>query len=92
MRDDAGMRTTLDLDADVLMAIKEIAEMRGSTAGKVLSELVRVALAPKQAGVVRNGVPVLPRSPAGTPLITTARVNELRDDPIAEFGDLALPS
>ena len=86
------MRTTLDLDADVLMAIKEIAEMRGSTAGKVLSELARAALAPKQAGAVRNGVPVLPRSPAGTPLITTALVNELRDDPVAEFGDLALPN
>ena len=37
------MRTTLDLDEDVLQAAKEIAAARGMTAGKVLSELARRA-------------------------------------------------
>jgi hypothetical protein len=38
------MRTTLDLDEDVLQSAKEIALFRGSTAGQVISELVRKAL------------------------------------------------
>jgi hypothetical protein len=73
------MRTTLDIDDDVLQAVKELAELRGRTAGKMLSELVRSALRPRTVPAVRNGVPVLPRGPAGTPIMTIARVNELRD-------------
>jgi hypothetical protein len=53
------MRTTLDLDDDVLQAIKELAEHRRSTVGKVASDLVRRALAPRASPTVRNGVPVL---------------------------------
>jgi hypothetical protein len=79
MRDDPRMRTTLDLDDDVLQAAREIAAMRGKTAGQVLSELARKALEPKQAGRVRNGVPVLPRRP-GTRILTMKRVEELLDE------------
>jgi hypothetical protein len=35
------VRTTLDIDPDVLQAAKEIAANRGTTTGKVLSELAR---------------------------------------------------
>ena len=80
MRDDPAMRTTLDLDDDVLQAVKEIAAARGTTAGKVVSELARKALTPSSAGRVRNGVPLLPRRPAGTPRPTMKLVNELRDE------------
>jgi hypothetical protein len=38
------MRTTLDLDDDVLASAKEIARREGKTAGQVLSELARRAL------------------------------------------------
>ena len=38
------MRTTLDIDDEVLEAVKEIARRRHSTAGTVLSELARRAL------------------------------------------------
>ena len=38
------MRTTLDIDDDVLQAAKEIALTQGSTAGKVFSELARKGL------------------------------------------------
>lgn len=38
------MRTTLDIDADVLQATKELAAQQGLTAGKVLSDLARKAL------------------------------------------------
>ncbi len=81
MRDDLGpMRTTLDLDEDVLLAAKEIAAQRGSTAGKILSELARKAL--QQASKskrMRNGVPLLPPAPAGAPRATMKIVNALRD-------------
>jgi hypothetical protein len=79
MRDDHVMRTTLDLDDDVLQAVKELAEFRGSTAGKVLSELARKALEPAGTPRVRNGVPLLPARP-GAPRLTMKKVNELRDE------------
>ncbi len=37
------MRTTLDIEGDVLIAAKEIARQKGSTLGKVLSDLARQA-------------------------------------------------
>jgi hypothetical protein len=82
MRDDTLMRTTLDLDDDVLQAAKELASMRGTTAGKVMSDLARAALAPAPASGerMRNGVPLLPRRPPGSPLLTMKLVNDLRDD------------
>ena len=75
------MRTTLDLDDDVLQAAKEIAESRHTTAGKIVSELVRKGLErPATAARVRNGVPLLPRRAAGAPRPTMKLVNGLRDD------------
>ena len=81
MRDDRLVRTTLDIDPDVLEAAKELAEHRGTTAGKVLSELARKALASKSRATVRNGLPLLPRRPSGSPRPTLALVNRLRDEP-----------
>ena len=81
MRDDPQMRTTVDIDDDVLVAAKEIAASRRTTAGKVMSELMRRALAPPARGPrVRNGVPLLPRRSAATPALTMKLVNDLRDD------------
>jgi len=36
MRDADHMRITLDLDDDILQAAKELADVRGTTAGKVV--------------------------------------------------------
>jgi hypothetical protein len=80
MRDDRKMRTTLDIDADVLQAAKEIAENRGTTAGKVLSELARKSLSSGKEVQVRNGVPLMPRGPEGSPRLTMEMVNALRDE------------
>jgi hypothetical protein len=80
MRDDRLVRTTLDIDDDVLQAAKELAASRASTAGKVLSDLARKALQPARTPRVRNGVPLLPRRPAGAPRPTMKLVNELRDE------------
>ena len=73
------MRTTLDLDLDVLQAAKEIGAARGMSAGQVISELVRKALASPTSKKVRNGVPLLSRK-AGSPPLTMAAVNQLRDE------------
>jgi hypothetical protein len=77
MRDDRPVRTTLDLDDDVLEAAKEMGELRGVTAGKVVSDLVRKALTRESSETVRNGVPLLPRR--GGRIVTMKLVNELRD-------------
>lgn len=77
------MRTTIDIDEDVLLAAKELAAARGTTAGKVLSELARRGLTPADAGppTTRNGVPVMPLRPGGAPRVTMHQVNGLRDEP-----------
>lgn len=76
------MRTTVDLDEDVLQAAKEIAAQRGSTAGKVLSELARRGLQQRaRQGRVRNGVPLLARRAAAATRPTMRHVNDLRDEP-----------
>ena len=80
MHDDALVRTTLDLDEDILQAAKEIAAARRTTAGRVVSDLARKALTPSRAGRVRNGVPLLPRRPTGAPRPTMKLVNTLRDE------------
>jgi hypothetical protein len=63
------MRTTLDIDDDVLSAAKELASKERKTAGKILSEFFRRALhAPATATSnaritkysMKNGIPVLP--------------------------------
>ena len=81
MRDDDLVRTTLDLDEDVLQAAKELAATRGTTAGRVISELARKAFTPTRASRIRNGVPVLPRRPSGAARPTMKLVNTLRDEP-----------
>ena len=76
------MRTTLDIEDDVLQAAKELARRDGSTAGRVLSELARRGLAGADRGArgrprLRRGVPVLP-SRGG--LVTMEQVQRLRDE------------
>ena len=74
------MRTTLDIDEDVLRAAKDLAASRRTTAGRVLSDLARAALAPKQrTPTLRHGVPVLPPRPGEGP-VTRDVVKRLRDD------------
>jgi hypothetical protein len=74
------MRTTLEIDDDVLMAAKEIARATGVTAGEALSRLARKGLErPKPASRVRNGVPLLDRSPGG-PVLTLDLIKQLQED------------
>jgi hypothetical protein len=76
------MRTTLDIDEDVLDAAKNLAEVRKTTAGKVISELARQALQPRKTPKkfhLRNGVPLLPFKRGGK-VVTMELVNKLRDE------------
>jgi hypothetical protein len=81
MFDDRRVRTTLDLDDDILQAVKELGQLHRKTAGQMLSELARRALAPAPVvrARVRNGVPLLPSRP-DAPIMTMADVNRLRDE------------
>jgi hypothetical protein len=57
------MRTTLDIDDDVLAAAKELAKARDSTAGRVISDLARQALtesAGRESPQYRGGFRLLP--------------------------------
>ena len=73
------MRTTLDIDDELLAAIKKMAEAEGSTMGLVVSRLVRKGLEPPPREYkIRNGVPLIPAEP-GEPPLTTEIVNALRD-------------
>lgn len=76
------MRTTLNVDDDVLMAVKERARRERRSAGEVLSDLARQALTAKstehasEVGA-RNGFVPLPSR--GRP-VTNALIDELRED------------
>jgi hypothetical protein len=74
------MRTTVDIDDDILQMVKEIAASRKTTAGRTLSDLVRKALEPPRSRQVRNGVPLLPRRKKGAARPTMTLVNALRDE------------
>ena len=76
----ALMRTTLDIDDDLLMAAKELAAARGVTAGRVISDLVRKGLEPARSARSRNGVPLLPQRGPRSTKPTMGLVNSIRDD------------
>ena len=77
------MRTTLDIDADVLEAAKERARRERKTAGQVVSELLRAALTAPVAprAVVREAPAVHGLRPfaAGAVVVTNAQVDALRE-------------
>jgi len=73
------MRTTVDLEEDVLLAAKEIAKQRGNTVGQVLSDLARQALTRRTPVSKKHGLPLFPVQPdAG--VATLELVNRLRDE------------
>lgn len=73
------MRTTLDIDEDVLLAAKSLAKRKSLSVGKVLSDLARQALTRQPEALTRNGVPLFPQQP-GAAVVTLELVNRLRDE------------
>jgi hypothetical protein len=72
------MRTTVDLEEDVLLAAKEIARQRGNTVGQVLPDLARQALTRRAPVSTKHGLPLLVKLDAG--VVTLELVNRLRDE------------
>jgi len=74
------MRTTIDIEDDVLAAAKELARLQHVSAGQIVSKLLRKALAggaqnrlePRQIGGFRP-------FPARGSIVTDDKVDQLRD-------------
>ncbi len=79
------MRTTLDIDDDLMAAAKELARRERSSAGKVVSRLLRQSLtgaptaAPKVAGRHRAVAGFKPFPARPGVVVTDAEVNALRE-------------
>jgi hypothetical protein len=76
------MRTTLDIDDDVLLAVKELARRQHSTAGEVISELARQGLrAPASSSALSptSFFGFRPFSSRGTP-VSDETIDRLRDE------------
>lgn len=73
------MRTTLDIEPDILQAAKEIAAKEKTTAGAVISRLARKGLVPVATprGKLRNGIPVFP---ATGRIVTMEHVRRIMDE------------
>jgi hypothetical protein len=75
------MRTTIDIEDDVLRAAKELAEQEGSTAGRVISALARRGLTVpakqrKPSKTSRGRVPLLP---SRGEVVTLEHIREIMD-------------
>ena len=77
------MRTTLDIDDDVLRVAKALAAQERKPVGQFVSELLRGAL-PARGGGATDGRPRerygFRPIPAGGAVVTNEVVNEIRDD------------
>ena len=79
------MRTTLQLDDDVLAAARVLARQRRRSVGDVISDLARQALTRTADGgshnflSQRSGLPQLPVTASGG-VVDLERVNQLRDE------------
>jgi hypothetical protein len=75
------MRTTLDIDDDVMQAAREIARVRNQAIGTAISELARRGLEPESSPKVemRNGIPVWVHEP-GAMVVTSKLVRQLAEE------------
>lgn len=83
MRDHQNMRTTLDIDDDVLAAAKSLARHRGCTLGEMISSLVRSAINPpaRPYSGVSDHAPFygFEAFPAEGRVVTNEQIDDLRD-------------
>ncbi|MHB8825972.1 MAG: hypothetical protein ACYC5T_14170, partial [Thiobacillus sp.] len=81
------MRTTLDIDEDVLVAAKELARRQNLSAGQVVSQMLRKVLtgqagqssASEDAGSGAQTIAGFRPFPAGKAVVTNDAVNRLRE-------------
>ena len=70
------MRTTLEIDNDILRLAKHLSHEREQSLGRVVSDLVRQAIQPRAQAAHAGEIPCLPRKPGGQP-VTSQDVKEL---------------
>lgn len=74
------MRTTLDIEDDVLEVAKSLAKHRRLSLGKAVSDLMRKGVEPPAGRTgTQNGLRVITRGP-GSKAVTLDIVNKLRDE------------
>jgi len=74
------MRTTLDIEDDLLEIAKSIAQHQNVNLGKAVSLLIRKGLSPTTSKKqTRNGLRILNR-PQGSKPVTLEIINQLRDE------------
>ncbi|MCX6602395.1 MAG: CopG family transcriptional regulator [Acidobacteria bacterium] len=74
------MRTTIDLDEDILGLVKQLAVERKESLGKVLSTLARLSLSREATAPVRDGIRLLKPLP-GKVSVSLVEINGLRELP-----------
>lgn len=74
------MRTTLTIDDDILLAVKERARRDGRTVGEVISELARQALTGRVTHRSSEEFHGFHPMPARGPLVSNAVIDGLRED------------
>ena len=73
------MRTTLNLDEDVLDLANRQAKLRGVSLGKTVSDLLRRGLSAATASEDKGGIVVF-KLPADSPPVTTEEVRRLETE------------
>lgn len=76
------MRTTLDIEEDVLFAAKDLARRKKKTAGKIISELARKGLAGAATSTARETKAVYGFRPFPKEgrIVSNELINKLRED------------
>lgn len=77
------MRTTLNIDDDILAAIKDLAQKERVSAGRILSRLARESLTSRnfqQGSSVQKSVTGFRPFPPRKKFVSSAQVDRLRDD------------
>jgi hypothetical protein len=72
------VRTTLNIDDDVVAAARDLAADQRRSLGSIISDLARRGLTPARVDSA-DGLPVI-RVPPGTPAITPSMVRRALDD------------
>lgn len=73
------MRTALDIDDDLIKALKPVAAAQGRSLGRLISDLARSAMEPRPSTTKRSGFPVLDL-PRGTTLFGADEVAKALDE------------
>jgi hypothetical protein len=74
------MRTTLEIEDDVLEVAKDLARHQCVSLGKAVSQLLRKGIqSPERGQTMRNGLRIVNRPTNATP-VTLETVNQIRDE------------